>query len=148
VAYASYGRDEPAASGPFPQLTIITEHHGRRSVLKLAGELDLCSVDDLRKAVETVLEQRDPQSLTMDLSALTFADCAGLSALLWARNRLAERGHALVITDSQPIVRRLLALTGVAMYLGLSTSNGEAARPAVDPPPSRAGEGTPEAAAP
>ena len=105
-----------------PQLTIITEHHGRRSVLKLLGELDLCSADDLRRAVDAVLEQHDPQSLTMDLSALTFADCAGLSVLVWARNRLAERGHELVITGSQPMVRRLLAVTGLATYLGLTAT--------------------------
>jgi anti-anti-sigma factor len=136
----------PAASEPFPLLTIISEHHGRRSVLRLLGELDLCSADDLHRAVGTLLEQHDPRSLTMDLSALTFADCAGLSVLVWARNCLAERGHELVITGSQPIVRRLLALTGLAAYLGLSTANGQAPRIVVDPPASRAGEGAPEAA--
>jgi anti-sigma B factor antagonist len=125
VAYGSCGRDGPAASGPaLPQLTIICEHHARRSVLKLLGELDLCSADDLRRAVGAVLEQHDPQRLTIDLSALAFADCAGLSVLVWARHRLAERGHELVITDSQPIVGRLLALTGLATYLGLSAADG------------------------
>jgi anti-anti-sigma factor len=132
VAHGSCGRDGPAAS---PQLTIITEHHGRRSVLKLSGELDLCSSGDLRRTVDTVLEQHDPQGLTMDLSALTFADCAGLSVLVWARNCLAERGHELVITGSQPIVRRLLALTGLATYLGLTAASGEA-------PPLRPGTST------
>jgi anti-anti-sigma factor len=149
VTYGSCGHDGPAASGPaLPQLTIITEHHGRRSVLKLLGELDLCSADDLRRALDAVLEQRDPQRLTMDLSALTFADCAGLSVLVWARNSLAERGHELVITGCQPIVRRLLILTGLATYLGLSASGEETPRQAAGPPPSRAGEGGPEAAAP
>jgi anti-anti-sigma factor len=114
-------------------------------VLRLLGELDLCSAGDLRHAVGTVLEQHDPQCLTMDLSALAFADCAGLSVLVWARNSLAERGHELVITGSQPIVRRLLALTGLAAYLGLSTANGHAPRIVIDPPPSRASDGAPEA---
>jgi anti-sigma B factor antagonist len=131
-----------------PQLTVITEQHGRCSVLKLLGELDACSADDLRQAVGTVLDQHNPQHLTMDLSALTFADCAGLSVLVWARNRLAERGHELVITGSQPIVRRLLTLTGLAAHLGLSAADGQAPRLAAGPPPSRAGEGAPEAAAP
>lgn len=106
-----------------PQLTIISERHGRRSVLKLLGELDLFSADDLRRAVGAVLDDHDPQRLTMDLSALTFADCAGLSVLVWARNRLAERGHELVITGSRPLVRRLLALTGLATYLGLTATS-------------------------
>ena len=149
MAYGSGGLDGPSASGPaLPQLTIITEYHGRRAVLKLLGELDLFSADDLRRAVGTVVEQHDPKSLTMDLSALTFADCAGLSVLVWARNCLAERGHELLITGSQPIVGRLLALTGLAAYLGLSAADGGAARPAADPRPGRAGEEAPEGAAP
>lgn len=109
-----------------PQFTVITEHHGRRSVLKLVGELDVGSADHLRRAVGTVLEQHDPQSLTMDLSALTFTDCAGLSVLVWARKCLAERGHELIITGSQPPVRRVLALTGLATYLGLRAPGGVA----------------------
>ena len=117
-------------------------------MLKLLGELDLCSADDLHRAIGTVLEQHDPESLTIDLSALTFADCAGLAVLLWARNCLAERGHELVTTGSQPIVRRLLGLTGLATYLGLTAADGGAGRLAADPPPSRAGGGGPEAAAP
>lgn len=102
-----------------PQLAVITEHHGRRSVLKLLGELDVCSADQLRRAVGAVLEQHDPQSVTVDLSALTFADCACLSVLVRARSLLAERGHELVITGCQPIVRRLLTLTGIGTYLHL-----------------------------
>jgi anti-anti-sigma factor len=129
-----------------PQLIVITEHHGRRSVLRVLGELDLCTAVDLRCAVSAALEQHDPQSLTMDLSALTFADCAGLSVLVWARNCLAERGHELVITGSQPLVRRLLTLTGIDTYLRLSAPDGEATRRVAGPPPARADEGASEGA--
>lgn len=113
MAYGSCGREGP-------QLTVITEHHGRRSVLKLLGELDVGSADCLRRAVGTALEQHDPQTLTIDVSALTFADCAGLSVLVWTRQCLAERGHELVVTGSQPLVRRLFTLTGLGRYLHLS----------------------------
>jgi len=130
-----------------PQLIVIIEHHDQHSVLKVLGELDLCSAVDLRRAVGAVLEQHDPQSLAMDLSALTFADCAGLSVLVWTRNCLAERGHELVITGSQPLVRRLLALTGLDAYLGPSVPNGGATRRVAGPPATRTDEGASEAAA-
>jgi anti-sigma B factor antagonist len=117
VAYGSGGPDAP-------QLTVISEHHGRHSVLKLLGELDVCSAGHLRRAIGTVLDQHDPQHLTMDLTALSFTDCAGLSVLVWARRCLAERGHELVITGSRPPVRRLVSLTGLDTYLGLSGPDG------------------------
>jgi anti-anti-sigma factor len=80
-----------------------------------------CNEDRLRRAISNVLEG-PPRILVMDLSALRFTDCAGLSVLAWAHKRLAEHGHELVITSGQPLIRRLLCLTGLDTYLHLSDS--------------------------
>jgi len=105
-----------------PYLAITTEHHGQRSVLRLQGELDACNQDHLRRAISSVLEG-PPRTLVLDLSALRFTDCAGLSALVWAHKRLAEQGHELVITGAQPLIQRVLCLTGLDTYLHLSASD-------------------------
>lgn len=102
-------------------LAITAERHGQRSVLRLQGELDAANEGHLRCAIRTVLDQHDPHVLVLDLSALGFTDCAGLSAILWAHKHLAGRGHELVLTGIQPFVRRLLNLTGLNRYLHLST---------------------------
>ena len=113
--------DGPAKApemNPFPFLT-ITEHHGQRSLIRLEGELDVSSSDHLRQAILNALD-RAPKTLIADLSALGFADCAGLSVLVWAHNIQARQGRELIITGCQPIVRRLLGLTGLNMYLHVS----------------------------
>jgi anti-anti-sigma factor len=115
VTHVSAGR------GISSHLAIITEHRGQRSVLRLQGELDAANEDHLRRAIRTVLDQRGPHVLVLDLSALGFTDCAGLSAIMWAHKHLARRGHELVLTDIQPFVRRLLNLTGLNRYLHVST---------------------------
>ena len=104
----------------YPYLAIITEHHSQRSVLRLQGELDVSSRDRLRRAISKALE-RHPPILVVDLSGLSFTDCAGLSVLVWAHRRLAGHRHQLVITGANPIVRRLLHLTDLDTYLHLST---------------------------
>jgi anti-anti-sigma factor len=116
VTHVSAGRST------FSHLAIITEHHGQRSVLRLQGELDAANEDHLRCAIRTVLDQYGPHVLVLDLSALGFTDCAGLSAILWAHKHLAGRGYELVLTGIQPFVRRLLNITGLHRYLHLSTS--------------------------
>jgi anti-anti-sigma factor len=103
---------------PFP-FRIVTEHHGQRSWLRLEGELDVCSTDYLRQAISDVLD-RAPKTLVADLSGLGFADCAGLSVLVWAHDILAGQGRELIVTGCQPIVRRLLNLTGLNIYLHVS----------------------------
>lgn len=105
---------------PTSHLAIITEHHGQRSVLRLQGELDAVSQDHLRRAIRIVLDHHRPQVLVLDLSALGFTDCAGLSAMIWAHKHLARQGHELVLTGIQPLVRRLLNLTALNTYLHLS----------------------------
>ena len=102
-----------------PHLTIITEHRGRRSVLFLQGELDLCTRDRLRNAVSSALKHK-PQILVVDLSGLDFIDCSGLSVLIWARKRLAGQERQFLMTGGTPIVRRLIHLAGAETYLHLS----------------------------
>ena len=95
---------------------IVTEHHGQQSLIRLEGELDICGTDYLRQAISWALDSA-PKTLIADLSGLGFADCAGLSVLVWAHDILAGAGQELIITGCQPIVRRLLSLTGLNMYL-------------------------------
>jgi anti-anti-sigma factor len=108
----------------FPYLAIITEHDGPRSVLRLQGELDICSKDCLRRAISSALEHHPP-TLVLDLSALGFMDCSGLSVLVWAHKLLAGQQRQLLITGSQPIVRRLVCLMGLDTYLHLTAPEAE-----------------------
>lgn len=104
---------------PTTHLVVVTERHGQRSVLRLQGELDVSSRDRLHSAISRALEDHPPL-LVVDLSGLSFIDCAGLSVLVGAHKRLAGCGHRLLITGAKPAVQRLLHLTGMGTYLHLS----------------------------
>jgi anti-sigma B factor antagonist len=98
---------------------IVTEHHDQWSLLRLHGELDVCGTNHLRQAIRNALD-RAPKTLVADLSGLGFADCSSLSVLAWAHEIQARHGRELIITGCQPIVRRLLSITGFNMYLHVS----------------------------
>jgi anti-anti-sigma factor len=104
-------------------LIIITEHRGRRAVLSLLGELDMCSKDLLAGAIGSAL-QHGTRMLVVDLSALDFMDCSGLSVLVKTRKQLAEGQGQLVITGCQPIVRRLFHLMDLDSYLDPGAPEG------------------------
>jgi anti-sigma B factor antagonist len=112
-----------------PYLTIVTAHCGQRSVLRLYGEADVTNQDYLRRAISSAMENH-PETLIVDLSALGFVDCGSLAVLVWAHARLAEQGHQLVLTGGQPMVRRLLSLTGLDAYLHLSAAREDPDAPA------------------
>jgi anti-anti-sigma factor len=108
---------------------ISIEHHGQRVVLRLHGELDVANRHVLRRELNAILDQ-DPPTLEVDLSGLGFADCSSLSILASAQIRLAEHGHELIITGAQPVVRRLLAVTGLDAFFRLSEPAAQDSEPA------------------
>lgn len=100
-------------------LTLTTAHCAAGPVLRLRGELDAGNRHELRYAVHEILDRHQPQLLVLDLSALSFADCAGLAVITWAHQCQSELGHELVLSGAQPVVQRLLQLTGLSLYLQL-----------------------------
>lgn len=120
-------RDPGTAPASCPELAIITERRSGSTVLRLRGELDVGNRDCLRRAIRQALEGRPP-ILVIDLSAVGFADCGGLAVLVWAHQHLAQRECDLIITAGQPMVSRLMHLTGLDTYLHLGGRLGGGGR--------------------
>ena len=98
-------------------LEIVTTHDGPRSVLQLRGELDLSNDDDVRMEIRAVMHSHDPGILVLDLSGLAFTDSTGLGTMVWAHKRMAERGHQLLLADPNPLILRLLRISGLDRHL-------------------------------
>jgi len=77
----------------------------RPVVLRLIGELDLASADQL----ESVLAGLDGD-VEFDCSGLDFIDASGLRVFQKAREMCAARGCQLVLVDPSPAVDRLLKI--------------------------------------
>ena len=124
-----------------PSYLAVTSEHGEQGiVVRLSGDLDVSSRNELREVFDELLEA-GPRRVVVDLSELTFADCAGLSVLIGVRRRLTERGHTLAVTAPQPIVRRLLLITGMDVLFRLGEDEHHACRTRTHREPSgRAGE--------
>jgi anti-anti-sigma factor len=82
------------------------------ALLRPTGELDLASAPALARALTTVLGG-EHRSVVMDLSRLTFSDCAGLRPIRRAVRDGALVGTIVELRDAVPAVRRVLDLTGL-----------------------------------
>ena len=92
-----------------PQLEVQTGADGAgQPVIRVAGDLDIASVETLRGAVEAAMS-KGPERLTFDVSALRFMDSAGIAVLLGAAREVAS----VRLHSPTPAVRRVVELTGL-----------------------------------
>jgi anti-anti-sigma factor len=91
----------------------------------VTGEVDLATATTLRDRLFDVLDGQNPSVLDVDLAGVTFMDCTGLGVLVAVRRAAARTGCQLRVTNPQPIVRRVLEVTGL---LGVLTTQ-------IDQPP-------------
>jgi anti-anti-sigma factor len=105
-----------------PPLEISVQRDGHTTLLRLAGELDMATADELRRHILMALEHHDPHRLLLDLSKLDFTDSSGLAALVWAHQLLSSRGRQLRLHHPQPQVRRVLHITGLHTRLHITES--------------------------
>lgn len=99
---------------PLAQLSIDTTWPSPGTArVAVDGEIDLSSSEVLRAALSCLLSERFPHRIEVDLAGVTFMDCGGLSVLAGVGNAAARTRCQLRITHAQPIVRRVLDLTGL-----------------------------------
>lgn len=107
----STGQPSPMAERP-PKLFMSTRRAepGGTIRLILAGELDLAANPHFRATLDAA--QADADLVTLDLSALTLIDCAGLGTIYAAAARARNEGAMVVLLEPCGHVRRLLDLVG------------------------------------
>ncbi|BFV61120.1 hypothetical protein KCMC57_up62240 [Kitasatospora sp. CMC57] len=107
--------EQPA---PSAQLTVAVTVHATVAHLHLSGELDLDTVPELDAAVRAALLGH-PRIMIIEVTTLSFCDCAGLGALLRARRRVSDTDGIFHLESPSPQLLRLATLTGTTAALGL-----------------------------
>jgi anti-sigma B factor antagonist len=85
-------------------------------VVVLSGEADATTAGLLRETLATQLDT-GARLVTVDASGLLFLDSASLRVLILAARALQGRHGTLVLARPQPLVARLLAITGADRLL-------------------------------
>ncbi len=84
-------------------------------VLRVAGEIDMADVEELKAAVRPCFS--DGATVELDLSGLAFMDSSGLGALVQLVKEAAAQGSSIVLTNVSARIHRLLEVTGLSHVL-------------------------------
>lgn len=81
-------------------------------VVEVRGEVDLATAPMLGALLDVLVDHAETH-VVLDLAELTFMDASGLQVIADVSGRLAPSRRVLVVQSASPIVRQLLAITGV-----------------------------------
>ena len=101
----------------------------RLAILAIAGELDLGTAEQLWPSLEELLRPAPPDALdavVLDATGLEFLDSSGLRVLLRGARLAEDEGTAFRVVAPDPVVQRVLELSGAAHALDLRPSLAEA----------------------
>jgi len=94
---------------------------GAQPVVEICGEVDIQSAPQLREELLGVMRRNGPQ-LALDLTGVTFLDCAGVNVLLATRRRARLEGGWVRVTRASPRARRTISLLGLQEMFALCAS--------------------------
>ncbi|WP_051731574.1 STAS domain-containing protein [Kitasatospora phosalacinea] len=102
-----------ASPGSGAGARLVVERHVRPGAtgVVVRGAVDTDSAPELHRALRSGL-RASRRSLALDLSGVSFCDCACLNVLLELRRRAGSTGRCLTVSGCSPAVLRLLDLTG------------------------------------
>ncbi|MFE5405228.1 STAS domain-containing protein [Streptomyces sp. NPDC056580] len=108
-------------------LTVIARRLPERTVITVAGELDLETCPALAQAA--FVEPLGGLTLHLEMSGVSFMDSSGLNLLLQLHQRLDAEGGRLLVSGLQDQPTRVLYLTGAYDLLVADTTEMSPAQP-------------------
>jgi anti-sigma B factor antagonist len=91
-------------------IEVQVAHVGDTDVVSPAGEIDIATAPDVRRALLATVGGR---RLVLDLRGVEFMDTSGLKLLVDEHRRARERGGRFAIVEGPPRVQRLLDVAGL-----------------------------------
>lgn len=99
--------------------------------LCVSGEVDMAAAPRLLDAILRAAFTYDQDQLVVDVSGVSFMDSTGLGALREAHRHLVADGTRLSVRNPDPVVEKLLHITGLDTYLNIERDDSERPTPPV-----------------
>jgi anti-sigma B factor antagonist len=106
---------------------------GSGVIVRIEGEIDVCVADRVQLLLLRILRMHGPR-LLLDLSAVSFIDCAGLRAVMLTLRHAELHGWSMHLITASAITRKMITLTGMEGVLPIRDQEGI---PVPVPPESR-----------
>lgn len=102
-------------------LQIEMKQHRKALIVRLKGELDHHTAENLRTKLEGAIGQKPGLHLVLSLKGLTFMDSSGLGVILGRYRQIAANGGKMVVCGVDPHTHRLFEMSGLYKIIALES---------------------------
>lgn len=109
-------------------VSLVIGMEARNSVLliRLKGELDHHTADQLRQQADSAMEKHDIKHIVLNLEELHFMDSSGLGVILGRYKKVKKNNGEMIICAISPAVKRLFEMSGLYKILKVAHSEKNA----------------------
>ncbi|HHY71694.1 MAG TPA: anti-sigma F factor antagonist [Bacillus bacterium] len=102
-------------------MSLIINLETKKDVLliRLKGELDHHTAENLRNMVSEKIEKNNIHHIVLNLQELTFMDSSGLGVILGRYKQIQSQGGEMVVCSISPAVKRLFEMSGLFKIIRL-----------------------------
>jgi len=87
--------------------------------IRLTGELDHHTAEELREQVTNIIESQAIHHILLNLENLSFMDSSGLGVILGRYKQIKNLGGEMVVCSISPAVKRLFEMSGLFKIIRL-----------------------------
>jgi stage II sporulation protein AA (anti-sigma F factor antagonist) len=107
-------------------LSINLEVKRQVLLVRLSGELDHHTADELRTKIIDILESEHIHHIVLNLQDLSFMDSSGLGVILGRYKQIKNSGGEMVVCSISPSVQRLFEMSGLFKIIRLEQTEQNA----------------------
>ena len=94
--------------------------------IRLEGELDHHTAEQLKQRVTDTMESKVIKHLVLNLESLTFMDSSGLGVILGRYKQIKQQQGKMVVCAISPPIKRLFEISGLFKVIQLEPSENSA----------------------
>lgn len=88
--------------------------------VRLSGELDHHTAEEVRQKVTEMVDAHSVQHILLNLEHLSFMDSSGLGVILGRYKQVKNRGGEMIVCAISPSVKRLFDMSGLFKIIHLA----------------------------
>lgn len=107
-------------------MTVSFEHVERLLIVKINGDIDHHTCEEIRSGIDKEISLKNPKSILFDMDSVGFMDSSGIGVLIGRYKLISGNGGKAGMINVKPPVKRLCEICGLQKIIQIYQNKKQA----------------------